>query len=395
MIHKELFYKDKKSNHSTRRTEYPQFNAVRTKMKQYKYLYRKMLDKNIILQAYKNLRKGKTKRVEIKYIDQHLEEEIDKIQTMIYYTRPEFENTPYYQLGFFSHTTKPKFIKEHNKVRKIYMPEIHEQWIHHIIVLLMKDIILNRSYVYSCGSIPGRGAHYAKKYLERVIQKNPYEYCFKGDIKHFYNSIKKKRLLKVIQMQIKDDWFIYVIKRCLINFHKGIPLGFYISQWFANYFLEDLDRYILLLGCKAYVRYMDDIVVYSESKESLQNIKNKIAKYLCRYRHLKLKNNWQVFRVMDTRPIDFMGFKFYNHKTTIRKNIMLGATRLVKNIIRLGSQLTNKLLNMYRGLISYYGWFKYTNTRQCYNKYIANVISITLIRKIISSNDKQERRLTA
>ena len=68
MIHKELFY-TKKINHSARRTglltivhnqnEHPQFNAVRIKPKQYKYLYREMLNKNIILQAYKNLRKGK------------------------------------------------------------------------------------------------------------------------------------------------------------------------------------------------------------------------------------------------------------------------------------------------------------------------------------------------
>lgn len=34
-------------------------------VKQYKYLYRKMLDENIIRKAYKKLRKGKTKRKEI------------------------------------------------------------------------------------------------------------------------------------------------------------------------------------------------------------------------------------------------------------------------------------------------------------------------------------------
>ena len=84
--------------------KYPLFNAVRHKRRQYKYLYRKMLDKNIILQAYKNLRKGKTKRIEIQYIDQHLDEEIEKIQQLIYYTRKEFENTEYYAYGFFSNT---------------------------------------------------------------------------------------------------------------------------------------------------------------------------------------------------------------------------------------------------------------------------------------------------
>lgn len=38
-------------------------------MKEYKYLYRKMLDKKVIQAAYKRLRKGKTKRPEIQFID--------------------------------------------------------------------------------------------------------------------------------------------------------------------------------------------------------------------------------------------------------------------------------------------------------------------------------------
>ena len=56
--------------------------------KQYKYLYRKMLDENIIRKAYKKLRKGKTKRKEIQYIDEHLDEEVQKMHDMIENTKP-------------------------------------------------------------------------------------------------------------------------------------------------------------------------------------------------------------------------------------------------------------------------------------------------------------------
>lgn len=44
--------------------------------KQYKYLYRQMLDEGIVRKAYKKLRKGKTKRKEIIYIDAHLDKEV-------------------------------------------------------------------------------------------------------------------------------------------------------------------------------------------------------------------------------------------------------------------------------------------------------------------------------
>lgn len=369
--------------------EYSLFNAVRRKRRQYKYLYRKMLDKNIILQAYQNLRKGKTKRVEIKYIDAHLDEEIIKIQHMLYYTRKIFENTPLKQFGFFSTTIKPKFILEHGKQRKIYMPEIHEQWIHHIIILILKPIIYNKSYVYSCGSMPNRGAHYAKKYLEKKVQNNPNEYCLKMDIRHFYNNINKKRLLICLRYIIADEMFMYVIERCLMNFKKGLPLGFYISQWFANYYLEDADRYIIILKCIAYIRYMDDMVIYADSKEHLHKIKKKIAKYLCKYRFLKLKGNYQVFQVTDIRPIDFMGFKFYLNKTTIRKNIMLGAIRLVKKLIKHEFHSEDKYLKIIKGILSYYGWFKYSDTKVCYNKYITSIIDIKQLKEVIANKDKK------
>lgn len=368
------------------------FSTFEIHNRQYKYLYRKMLDKNIILKAYKNLRKGKTKRWEIRYIDAHLEEEIDKMQYMIYYTKKDFEGTDYEHLGFFSQTIKPKFILEHKKVRKIFMPEIHEQWLHHIIVLILQPIIYNRSYPYSCGSMPGRGAHYAKKYLQKKIRTNPYQYCFKADIRHFYNNIHKKTLIKYLRNRIKDDWFIYVIERCLINFKKGLPLGFYISQWLANFYLEDLDRYVIAMGCIAYIRYMDDIVVYDYNKYHLQNMKHRIAKYLCKYRKVKLKNNWQVFQVTDKRPIDFMGFKFYPHKTIIRKSIMLGATRLVRRLYKHQNMQTEQLITCIRALLSYLGWFKYSNTKYCFWQYIGNKIQIGIIKQIVSDNDKRKQR---
>lgn len=46
-----------------------EYATLEKSAKQYKYLYRRMLDENVIRKAYKKLRKGKTKRKEIKIID--------------------------------------------------------------------------------------------------------------------------------------------------------------------------------------------------------------------------------------------------------------------------------------------------------------------------------------
>lgn len=358
------------------------------KEKQYKYLYQKMLEDKVILEAYKRLRKGKTKRKEIQYIDAHLADEIEDMKIMIYCTRKIFEKTDYEILSFHSTSVKPKFILEHGKERKIYMPEIHEQWLHHIIVLILEPIILKRSYKYSCGSFPGRGAHYGKKYLEKKIKNNQNMYCFKADIRHFYNNIRKKKLLNCLRLFIKDEWFIYVIERCLANFKKGLPLGFYISQWFANYFLESFDKYILSYECKAYVRYMDDIVICDYNKKKLQIIKRGLARFLCKYKNLKLKKNYQIFKITNDRPIDFMGFKFYNNRTTLRKNIIINSIKLVKHLLKTKRYFMRHI----RAIISYIGWYIHSDTRTIFYRNIMSVIDLHKLQLIVSQHDKRRIR---
>ena len=114
--------------------------------KEYKYLYREMLKEDVIRKAYKKLRKGKTKRKEIQYIDAHFDEEVQKMHDMILNTKPEGVEVPHPELAYKPRKRTPKIIVEHGKRRKIYMPEIHEQWLHHIIVLILEPIITATAY---------------------------------------------------------------------------------------------------------------------------------------------------------------------------------------------------------------------------------------------------------
>ncbi len=82
------------------------------------------------------MRKGKTKRKEIIFIDEHLDEEVQKMHDMILNTKPPDVEVPHPELAYKPRKRTPKIIFEHGKQRKIYMPEIHEQWLHHIIILI-------------------------------------------------------------------------------------------------------------------------------------------------------------------------------------------------------------------------------------------------------------------
>ena len=111
--------------------------ATETGAKQYKYLYRRMLEDETIRKAYKKLRKGKTKRREIQAIDANLDAEVEAMRRMIENTKPPGVDVEHPELAFKPKKHKPKFIHEHGKRRKIYMPEIHEQWLHHIIIIVL------------------------------------------------------------------------------------------------------------------------------------------------------------------------------------------------------------------------------------------------------------------
>ena len=223
--------------------------------------------------------------------------------------------------------------------------------------------------------------------------------CFaKMDIRHFYDSIQLKILMRELAIRIKDDWFLYIIGLCLQGFNKGIPLGFYISQWLANYLLDPLDRLITeVLGLPKLQRYMDDIVIFASSKKVLQRAIVEIRKMLGQRFRLKLKHNYQVCKFYYEkgkrkigRALDFMGFIFYRNKTLIRKNIMLSATRLAKKMERSKEANRGYFHRHIEAMLSYMGWFTCTDTYDCYQSRIKPYIHVGRLKKIISKIKRRQ-----
>ena len=380
--------------------------------KEYKYLYQQMLKEENIRKAYRKLRKGKTKRREIQQIDADLDKEVQAMHDMIENTKPPGVTVEHPELAYKPRHRTPKVIFEHGKYRKIYMPEIHEQWLHHIIVLILEPIIRATAYPFSCGSFPRRGAHYGKRQIERWLQRNPKgtRNFAKVDIRHFYDNIRLDVLMRELAIRIKDSWFLYIIWLCLKAFKKGIPLGFYISQWLANYLLEPVDRLLTEgLGFSNTMRYMDDIVTFGANKKALHAAIVELKKMLGQRFRLRLKGNYQVCKFIYEkprkaassqgrrhrpigRPLDFMGFVFYRDRTIIRKNIMLKATRLAARMhrIREAGQLFYK--RHVSAMISYMGWFSCTDTYGCYLQRIKPFIRIKTLKRIISKLQRRQNR---
>jgi retron-type reverse transcriptase len=361
--------------------------------KEYKYLYTKMLDRDVILEAYKRLRKGKTKRKDIINIDINLDKEVDGMYQMILNTKPIEVEHP--ELAYHSRGHTPKIIHEHGKEREIYMPDIHEQWLHHIIMIVLEPIVISTSYKYSCGSFPGRGAHYGKKQIEKWIKSGKVRYYLKADIRHFYKNIRMDILMRELAIRIKDDWFLYIIEMCLKDF-RGLPLGFYISQWFANYLLEPLDK-MISREFPYYVRFVDDIVIFGTNKRKLRILLAKIRQMLGQRFRLKLKSNYQICKFDYTtkdgrrigRCLDFMGFEFYRDKTILRESIALAISRMAGRIRKAKESGRLLYLKHIRAMLSYKGYISCTDTYDWYLSRIKPYVDFKKLRKIISKTDRR------
>lgn len=364
-------------------------------MKSYKYLFEKLISYENLSDAIEKSSLGKRERREVKRVLDHKDEHIKRLQDLLINQKLRIR--------------KHEAIKINDgitaKVRLIIKPDyVYEQILHHAIVQVLTPIFMRSMYIYSCGSLPGRGGLYGKRYLAKYIRENPtkIKYVAKGDITKFFQTVNIELVKDKFRKIIHDEKFLQVLFLVLDSniatyqgqeINMGLPIGYYLSQWIANWFLQDFDYFIKQkLKIKCYIRYVDDFVLLSPNKKELHKALAAISEYL-KNLDLRMKSNYQVFKLayIDKngkergRPIDFMGYKFYRDRTILRRGIMLRAVRKALKI----SKKTN--LNWYEctQLLCYLGWFKYTDTYKVYERYIKPNVNIGECKKVVSLRQKR------
>ncbi len=296
------------------------------------------------------------------------------------------------------YTPSPYIVKEvrdssSGKTRTIYKPRYFpDQVIHWALMLRIQPILERGMYEYSCGSVPGRGPHYGRKYLRKWLDNDHRrtKYCLKLDIAKFYPSINNEALKKKFRRKIKDPHVLWLIDT-IIDSAQGLPIGNYTSQWFANFALEGLDHYIKqVLKTPYYMRYVDDLALLGPNKKQLHRGRLKIKRQLDRL-GLRMKGDWQVFLV-NSRPIDFLGYRFYRDKTTLRRR---NALRIRRRFAKIGKKGYLTLKDA-QAVVSYWGWMKHCDSRYFYKKHCKPHVSVGKAKGVISKHAKirnhRERR---
>lgn len=169
-------------------------------------------------------------------------------------------------------------------------------------------------------AIPGRGTHSALYQLRGFLLHYPEDtkYCLKLDIRQFFPSIDRKIMISFIESMTKDKRTIELNREIILSHPKGLPIGNYTSQYYANKYLSSLDQWLYSHNV-LFVRYMDDIVILAPTKDRLHKLLPQMIEYLKSNLSLDIKPNYQIFPVGD-RGIDFVGYRIWPNRVIVRKS---------------------------------------------------------------------------
>lgn len=344
-------------------------------MKRVGYLYEKMCDLSLIRYAIRKAAQGKTYKHYIRKVLQNEEAYALRIQEML--VNESVKLSPNRQITIYDRSC--------SKERIITVPKFFpDQILHWVVMLVIEPIITKGMYRFNCGSVPTRGGMEAKRYVERALKDEKIRYVAKLDISKFFNSVKPKYLMAMFRNKIKDEKVLRLINAILENGGDCLPIGYYTSQWFSNFFLEGFDHYVKEeLKIKKYVRYVDDMVLLDTNKRKLHKAIARMDEYLHKI-GLKLKRNYQVWKV-GSRPIDFVGFRFYQDKTVLRKKIFFRLCRRVRNVRKSGYITVHQA----QGILSLLGWLSHINAWRFYKEKIYPYAPKSRLKNIVSNHAKK------
>lgn len=310
-----------------------------------------------LLKAHERASKGKNNRLELLKFNIDLETNIHSILKSL-------------RDGSYKLSKYREFIIYEPKERIIkclpYKDRIVQQW---YIYEFIKPYIIPRLINTTCACIDGKGTHYAfrltQKYMRIMKRKYDEYYVLKLDIKKYFYNIDKDILYDIMSKYISDKLLLDLTRKFIYDNDEkvSIPIGNYTSQYFANIYLDKLDKYIKEeLKVRYYVRYMDDMVLLVRSKEECIYLKNRISKFLKNRLHLELNSKSCYYP--NKMGVNFCGYRIYATHILIRGR----CKKKIKGKIRKWNEEFDKgRLDILKLKLSFGSWLGHVKHANSYN----------------------------
>ncbi|SEQ78978.1 Retron-type reverse transcriptase [Nitrosomonas sp. Nm51] len=196
------------------------------------------------------------------------------------------------------------------KKRLIHAACFEDRVFHHALMNLAGEVLERAMMPQSFACRRGMGVHKAAKKVQQLLCRNTW--YGKIDIDGYFASIPHGRLLEVLLRRYKGEACIAQFKRIIASYQSGpetgLPIGSLTSQYFANYYLDGLDRLLSASTLvKGHVRYMDDVIWWGDDRQSVRDVLQFLVEWLWRERTLKIKPNAQI--QPSSHGVTYCGFR--------------------------------------------------------------------------------------
>ena len=307
-------------------------------------------------------------------------------------------NNPNYKITkyniFMIYEPKKRIVMSLNICDKL----INHYFTKNVLMPFIEPKLIDRNVATRTGRGTKAGIDFVKKDIE-CLKQHGEVFALKIDISKFFYTIDHDVLLNMLKKLGYDDYIRvkniidstdedYVNENILklneknncnlplYNKGKGLPIGNLSSQCLSIFLTYKLDYYIIhSLGCKHYVKYMDDYIILSNDKEKLKKVKSIIIDKLVKEYKLKI-NYKKTFIVSLNNGVEFLGriFRVKDNKTII--SIRKSSLKIMKKNIRKGIIKYKKDKSSFeylKGMIMNYSYSTKCNTmiiRKYINKYL-------------------------
>lgn len=237
---------------------------------------------NIQLALWKAAR-GKRQRPDVVHFFKNVDENLIELQTQILSGDLPWKSYRSFQI----HDPKPRIIVAVNFTLRL---------VHHAIMNIIGSNLERSQIETSFACLPNRGTHRAVKHVQKSLKH--FKWYVKIDIEHYFENIDHQLLKNKIRRRFKGKAFLALLDSIIDSYQnhpgKGLPIGSLTSQYFANFYLEQCDRYIQKFdNVGGYVRYMDDMIWFANTRESIKNSLKNVVDFIANEK-LKVKAQRQM-----------------------------------------------------------------------------------------------------
>ena len=260
-------------------------------------LHERLYTTGNLMLAFRKARRGKLEKPGVVAFSRSLKTELRHLQGPL--------RNLSWQPGPFS--TFPIF---EPKMRMISAAPFCDRVVHHALMNVVEPILERRQIFHSYACRPGKGTHACVRQAYRNQRR--FSWFLRLDVRKFFDSIPHVRLLELLRREVWDPGIFSLLERIVHAAGcdgRGLPIGNLTSQHFANFYLSYLDHFVLqtLRPC-AYVRYMDDFVLWGRGRQEMSGWLTAIRAFLSDALGLILKDSATEIAPA-ARGLSFLGFR--------------------------------------------------------------------------------------